>query len=178
MKFRFRNSLCRLYCISRVDTEEDDQDFRSLDSAVYTLETVVFLLRSKRPFHCCGSYTGKFFLDHADRGCGFSLPAFLREWIWTTDRQPEGGHESVRVHSFWKTLHNLCRNRTLWTQNLVFFQKSAVSLPWRLFFVSPETGFAKQFGGFLLSYAKILKFYDAGNQNIRFVSTNLRQSLI
>ena len=30
---------------------------------------------------------------------------------------------------------------------------------------------------FLLSYAKILTYYDIGNQNVRFVSTNLRQSL-
>ena len=79
MEFRFRNSSCQLYCISRVDGEEDDQDFRLLDSAVYPLESVMFLLRSKGSFHCCSPYTGKFFLDHADSGRGFSLPAFLRE---------------------------------------------------------------------------------------------------
>ena len=90
MEFRFRSSPCQLYCISRVDAEEDDLDFRLLDSAVYPLESVMFLLRSKGSFHCCGSYTGQFFLDHADRGCGFSLPAFLREWshyvLFTAER--------------------------------------------------------------------------------------------
>lgn len=46
MEFRFRNSSCQLYCISRVDAEEDDQDFCLLDSAAYPLESVMFLLRS------------------------------------------------------------------------------------------------------------------------------------
>lgn len=46
MEFRFRNSSCQLYCISRVDAEEDNQDFRLLDSTVYPLESVMFLLRS------------------------------------------------------------------------------------------------------------------------------------
>ncbi len=67
MEFYFRNSPCQLHCISRVDAEEDDRDFRLLDPAVYPLETVMFLLRSKGSFHCCGSYTGKFFLDRANR---------------------------------------------------------------------------------------------------------------
>ncbi len=62
MEFRFCNSSCQLYCISRVDAEEDNQDFRLLDSTVYPLESVMFLLRSKGSFHCCGSYTGKFFI--------------------------------------------------------------------------------------------------------------------
>ena len=34
-----------------MDAEEDDQDLRLLDSAVYSLESVMFLLRSKGSFH-------------------------------------------------------------------------------------------------------------------------------
>ena len=41
-----------------------------------------------------------------------------------------------------------------------------------------KLGLQSSLGDFSLSYAKILKFYNTGNQNVRFVSTNLRQSLI
>ena len=34
-----------------------------------------------------------------------------------------------------------------------------------------------QFGGFFVSYAKIQKIYDTGNQIVRFVRTNLRLSI-
>ena len=53
----------------RVDVgdEEEDQDFRFLDSTVYSLQPVMFLLCSKRTFHCRSAYSGQFFLDHTDR---------------------------------------------------------------------------------------------------------------
>ena len=45
------------------------------------------------------------------------------------------------------------------------------------FSFSPKLGLQSSLDDFLLSYAKILTYYDIGNQNVRFVSTNLRQSL-
>ena len=58
-EFRFRNSPCQLDGISRVDAEEDDLDFRLLDSAVYPFESIMFFLRSERSFHCSGTYSCK-----------------------------------------------------------------------------------------------------------------------
>ena len=98
VKFFLRDSPCQLYCIGSMYAEEDDQDFRLLDTTIYPLESVMFLL---------------------------------------------------------------------WTQNLVF-QKIVVLLPWRFIFVSPKTGPVKQFGGFFVSYAKIQKNYNTGNQIVRF----------
>lgn len=46
-KFRLRDSLCQLYYIGSMDAEEDDQNFRLLDSAVYSLQPVMFLLCPK-----------------------------------------------------------------------------------------------------------------------------------
>ena len=43
-KFFLCDSPCQLYCIGSMDAEEDDQDFRFLDSAVYSLQSVMFLL--------------------------------------------------------------------------------------------------------------------------------------
>ena len=51
-KFRLRDSPCQLYCIGSMDAEEDDQNFRLLDSTVYSLQPVMFLLCPKRTFHC------------------------------------------------------------------------------------------------------------------------------
>src|SRR5574344_148430 len=76
-EFCLCNSPCQLDCISRMDAEEDNQYFRYFDSTVNPPESVMLLLCSKGSFHCCGAYTGKFFLDHADRGCRFSFLAFL-----------------------------------------------------------------------------------------------------
>ena len=42
----------------------------------------------------------------------------------------------------------------------------------------PKLGLQSSLGDFLLSYVMILKFYNTGNQNVRFVLTNLRQSLV
>ena len=43
-EFRFCNSPCQLHRISRMDAEEDNQDFRSFDSTVNPLESVMLLL--------------------------------------------------------------------------------------------------------------------------------------
>ena len=47
-----------------------------------------------------------------------------------------------------------------------------------IFRFPPKLGLQSSLGDFLLSYAKALKFHNTGNQNVRFVSTNLRQSLM
>ena len=67
-EFRFCNSPCQLYYVCRMDAEEDNQDFRSFDSTVNPLESVMLLLCSKGSFHCRGAYPGKFFPDQTDRG--------------------------------------------------------------------------------------------------------------
>ena len=43
-KFFLCDSPCQLYCIGSMDAKEDDQDFRLLDSTIYPLESVMFLL--------------------------------------------------------------------------------------------------------------------------------------
>ena len=43
-KFFLCDSPCQLYCIGSMDAKEDDQDFRLLDSTIYPLESVIFLL--------------------------------------------------------------------------------------------------------------------------------------
>ena len=43
-KFFLCDSPCQLYCIGSMDAKEDDQDFRFLDSTIYPLESVMFLL--------------------------------------------------------------------------------------------------------------------------------------
>lgn len=48
-KFRLRDSPCQLYCIGSMDAEEDGQDLRLLDSTIYPLQSVMFLLHSKDP---------------------------------------------------------------------------------------------------------------------------------
>lgn len=78
-EFRFLDSPCQLYCVSRVDAKEDDQDFRLLDSAIYSFEAIMFLLSTEGSFHCSGTHTGKFLFDSTDGCCGFSLFAFLRK---------------------------------------------------------------------------------------------------
>ena len=47
-KFFLCDSPCQVYCIGSMDTEEDDQDFRFLDSTIYPLESVIFLLPATR----------------------------------------------------------------------------------------------------------------------------------
>ena len=83
--------------------------------------------------------------------------AYLQARIWLPSHATEGGYECVQSRSFWKILHNLCKNRTLWKQNLVLFQKFVVPLPWRLIFVSPKTGHTKLFGGFFCFLCKDTK---------------------
>ena len=41
----------------------------------------------------------------------------------------------------------------------------------------PKQGRQSSLGDFLLTYAKAPKLYNTDNQNVRFVSANLRQSL-
>ena len=53
-EFRFCNSPCQLYYVCYMDAEEDNQDFRSFDSTVNPLESVMLLLCSKGSFHCRG----------------------------------------------------------------------------------------------------------------------------
>ena len=83
--------------------------------------------------------------------------AYLQARTWLPSHATEGGHECVQSRSFWKIVHNLCKNRTLWKQNLVLFQKFVVPLPWRFIFVSPKTGHPKLFGGFFCFLCKDTK---------------------
>ena len=40
-EFSFSSPFCQLYSICRVDAEKDDQDFRLLDSAIYSFEAIM-----------------------------------------------------------------------------------------------------------------------------------------
>ena len=42
--FRFLNPLYLLYCVCRVEAEEDNQHFRLFDSAINPFESLVFFL--------------------------------------------------------------------------------------------------------------------------------------
>ena len=59
----------------------------------------------------------------------------------------------------------------------ISMQKICRTFVMTIFSFPPKQGRQSSLGDFLLSYAKALKPYNTDNQNVRFVSANLRQSL-
>lgn len=64
-EFRLCTSPCQLYRISRMDAEDDNQDFCPLDSTIYPFESVMLFLRPKGPFIDVVRTLASLFLDHA-----------------------------------------------------------------------------------------------------------------